>query len=340
MVSLGRHTDEKLRSVLAALAFLTAAGVTLYTFAARPVAGRPSSGPKPHDILAVSPTQAGDILFALFMLGMFLSISSALVALAPNSHVPGFLTVAAKPSLLNHSAVIRDQNWRTRAGLPIESLERELLDDLHEETRTIALRVEHKLRRFGDSQAWVQFAMTCLVLLADVRLIHLGVTGRVWTIWIVIMVVSFSPIYALVRMLALAFPLLPRRKPDFDRDALRDVPIYRWPKGLRRDKLKQLSYSVWPLDVSQFPDTRWRIRSRVFFVYVAAPTAASGLLLATILSRPHDPIASWVALGYALAWILISRLFTSWAGMSVMMARIWLGVGAGLSIAIFALHWI
>src|SRR2546430_13875673 len=81
IVALERHTDEKLRSVLALLAFLTAAGVTLYTFAARPIAGRPSTGPKPHDILAISPIEAGDIFFALFMLGMALSIAAALVAL-------------------------------------------------------------------------------------------------------------------------------------------------------------------------------------------------------------------------------------------------------------------
>src|SRR5437773_3366696 len=90
-ISRGRHTDEKLRSLLGAIAFLTAAGVTLFTFAAR-FSGPPSSAAGANGkILAVSPATAGDIVFALFMLGIFLSISSALVALTPDSHAPGFL---------------------------------------------------------------------------------------------------------------------------------------------------------------------------------------------------------------------------------------------------------
>src|SRR5206468_4324905 len=108
-----------------------------------------------------------------------------------------------------------------------------------------------------------------------------------------------------------------------DQTGLADVPFFRWPWRLWRKKFKQLGYTLWPVAAERRGET-WRVVARILIVYVIAPAIASLVLFAVILWRRGDPIASWAGLAYALGWILISRLFTSWSGMSMVMPRAWL----------------
>ena len=97
-----KHQDDKINRVLTALAFLTAAGVTLYIFSG---SDRLSQADYPR--FTDSGVRIDDYFFGSFIVGVAVSVALALVSLDPTSYFPRFLgqTAVGERSLLYYAAI-------------------------------------------------------------------------------------------------------------------------------------------------------------------------------------------------------------------------------------------
>jgi hypothetical protein len=105
-----KHQDDKINRVLTALAFLTAAGVTLYIFSRSDTAASAD-----FPTVANVEVHMDDYFFASFIIGVAVSVALALVSLDPTSFVPHFFGhhhqgAPRKHSLLYYDAIARHED--------------------------------------------------------------------------------------------------------------------------------------------------------------------------------------------------------------------------------------
>jgi hypothetical protein len=199
-----KHQDDKINRVLTALAFLTAAGVTLYIFSR---AGAPPDFPH----FSNSYVSVDDYFFGCFLIGLFFAVSLSIVALDPTSFTPRFVDTPDEPSPEKPGSVLfyrsiaawEKSDW---VGLGKEKFDVMLANSFHEDTHRLAHRAVHKVRRFGQANAFVQFTIVSLVLLGLMRLNHLHEADR-WTAATTLLIAyTLLPAVDFVYFRALNFP--------------------------------------------------------------------------------------------------------------------------------------
>lgn len=147
-----KHQDDKLNRTLTALAFLTAAGVTLFTRETDSTVRFPESG-----------TSISAFFFAVFLGATALALILVLAAIGPSTYYRN--NGESGGSLLYYSKIANDESWSRYATDPTEELLGRLVSNLHGETRYIAKRTVYKVARSGESGAFVQLAILSLALL-------------------------------------------------------------------------------------------------------------------------------------------------------------------------------
>jgi hypothetical protein len=197
-----KHQDDKINRVLTALAFLTAAGVTLYIFS------RSHDGPN-FPKFSNAYVTADDYFFGCFLLGLFFSVSLSVIALDPTSFTPRFFDDPQEPtSVLFYRSIAAwtKEAWEEIPTDTVEPFEKRLAESFHKDARRLSVRAIHKVRRFGQANAFVQFTIASLALLGVMRLNHVHIEDR----WIVatalVIVYTLMPAIDFVYFRALNFP--------------------------------------------------------------------------------------------------------------------------------------
>lgn len=167
-----KHQDDKINRVLTALAFLTAAGVALYVFSVT----HPKLRVPQFSNASIS---VDDYFFGCFVIGLFFAVSLSIIALDPTSFTPRFVDDPQQPdSVLYYRSIAA---WTKEAWEnPSEEydFEKELARSFHVDTRRLSFRAIHKVRRFGQANAFVQFTVVSLALLGLMTLGSLSVGER------------------------------------------------------------------------------------------------------------------------------------------------------------------
>jgi hypothetical protein len=187
VVAHDHNLDEKFRSLVTALAFLTAAGITLFVFS--------RGGQAPADLTFDGASwNAANVFFLLFLTSLILSLMSALVGVDPRSFRPSFLVpsspltesgqddagkTAGGCSIIYATDIAHNENrWKEYSGLPLAGMIPRLRESYVSDTFELARRSCHKERRLGDAQGFIFMAMISLGLLGVVRLPESSVDTR------------------------------------------------------------------------------------------------------------------------------------------------------------------
>lgn len=204
--SFGRHLDEKLRSLITALAFMTAAGISIFVFAAR-------SGSNDLQFDGHS-WNVANVFFVVFVVSITLSLASAMVAMDPTGHRPHFLHGAPIPhSILYYEAILADPWWQLpHSAVTLDDLHDRLFRSLRGDTFSLARRARHKAARAQNCEALLAVAMVCLVIVSIARLPQSGAATRTYLVLGVLGLFSASPFVTYWRMRAADFPALSGRE--------------------------------------------------------------------------------------------------------------------------------
>ena len=180
-----KHQDDKINRVLTALAFLTAAGVTLYIFSRSD-----ASAYADFPTFANAGVSLDDYFFASFIVGVAVAVALSVVALDPTAFEPKFLESGGKKpekngpgsesSLLFYGAIAgsRRDEWQELLKKGESELFGVYVRSLHADTHRLARRARHKVRRAGTASSVVQFTVVALALLGVTRLNHVTESGR------------------------------------------------------------------------------------------------------------------------------------------------------------------
>jgi hypothetical protein len=219
-----KHEDDKINRVLTALAFLTAAAVTLYIF---------SRGATPPDTLGLRGTglTAADFFFASFVIGLALALFAAIAALDPTSFYPRFIGAASEPeSILYFRAIGQDtlppgshwaarvadgrERWKAIGERSDPELQELLASSFHEDARRLAHRAYHKMYRFTECNAFVDLAVMSLALLGVSRLDSASSSLRWGIIAAMLVLYSWAPMYDYWALVRQNFPDVGREYSD------------------------------------------------------------------------------------------------------------------------------
>jgi hypothetical protein len=180
-----KHQDDKIGRLLTALAFLTAAGVSLFLFTERREAGALQ--------LDTPAVDAGDFFFATFIVSLLFALLAVLAALDPTSQTPNFLPrQPARRTILYYGSIYRKAGWPEPDAEP-EELDELLARSFHDDAEELARRAEHKVRRFADGRAFVHVSLVSLVLLGIARIEGLGESSRWWLVASLLATIGFLP---------------------------------------------------------------------------------------------------------------------------------------------------
>jgi hypothetical protein len=262
-----RHYDEKLRTLITALSFLTVAGITLFIFST------------PHGAAADltfdgRSWNAGNAFFVIFLLAIFSSVASAAAGMDPSAHRPHFFGNESenRASMLYFESIAADDHWDELITLPESELEARLAISYARDARALARRAQHKVMRTAMAQAYLSVATIALVLLGLVRLPESSATTRA----------------TMILLLLFGFSALPRAT--------------LW--LLRRTNFP----TVGPSDLKFTGAKRRALRA----FYWAPPLVVAAMAF----SSYEGWYPYWPTIGFALAWICLSRImvFSSRSG--------------------------
>jgi hypothetical protein len=206
VVSFNRHYDERLRTLITALSFLTVAGITLFIF-------NPADASHPADLTFDGHSwNAANVFFLTFMVAVASSLASAVTGMDPTSHRPHF--VGEKPnseSMLYYEAIAAPAaTWQElRDATPLQ-LQRHLAESYRRDAEALARRARHKVLRTGIAQAYMSVAVIALVLLAIVRLPDSGAQRRADLVLLAILLFASIPFFTYRFFRAVRFPTLDR----------------------------------------------------------------------------------------------------------------------------------
>ncbi len=187
-----KHQDDKLNRTLTALAFLTAAGVTLYL----------NRQPKTPVSFAEGGPSIPDVMFVIFLVAVTLALLTALAAIGPGTPLrfrPKSESTS-KTSLLYYAFIARDDHWDDYIHVPDEYLDDLLARNLHAESKDLAHRVNYKVARSRESGAFVQLAILSLTLLGIFQAGGLSETTRWWIVAVLVFIVLVLPFWELCQM--------------------------------------------------------------------------------------------------------------------------------------------
>lgn len=204
-----KHQDEKLNRTLTALAFLTVAGVALFPKITSSGVVFNGGGPG-----------ASAVLFAVFLVAVALGVILTLAAIGPARPLPKPPSTEAREarnhSLLYYARISRDGEWDARIKDSPEALLKMLASNFHREARLISARVDYKIARAREANAWVQLAIVALALMGIFGASGLSSSARWWIATALILAVLAVPLWDLQLM----------RETDFIASGGFSIPCY------------------------------------------------------------------------------------------------------------------
>lgn len=192
-----KHQDDKIGRLLIALAFLTAASATLFVHLRKEA--------DPFTVHQSGP-DATNLFFCVFLVAVALALLTALSAGGPASPLRLACAPHPEPSILYFAAIARrsKQEWEHETkDLDVWG---ELANNFRRETRGIAGRVNYKLARVKEANAFLQLAVICLLLMGIAGTAGLGDRARWWMVAVVLAFGLLVPFWELRQMKRLGFP--------------------------------------------------------------------------------------------------------------------------------------
>jgi len=190
-----KHQDEKLNRTLTAIAFLTVAGVALFSNLPEAGTGFNAKGPPPSAVL-----------FVVFLASVAIGVIVTLTGIGPGRTLPKRPSERARaarvPSLLFYARISRDKDWKSKLDLAPEALTETLASNFHEEAKSIAARTDYKVARAREANTWVQLAIVALALMGIFGSSDLSTTSQWWIGTAVLVVVLAIPLWDLLLMRA------------------------------------------------------------------------------------------------------------------------------------------
>jgi hypothetical protein len=188
-----KHQDDKLARSLTAIAFLTAAGVSIFN-AVR------ETTPVLLDGQELS-VQA--FFFIVFLVAVVLAVAASLAAIGPTRHY-GEGGEGWK-SLLFYPHIAQDPEWNDYLEKTPEELQRMLAENFHQEARSIAKRVPYKMARSREAAAFITVATMALALLGIFSIGTISPDTRWWIAAGVLFFFSLMPIIDFFQMQVFGF---------------------------------------------------------------------------------------------------------------------------------------
>jgi hypothetical protein len=194
-----KHQDEKLNRTLAALAFLTAAGISLFT--------QFGAGPEQVTFDPHGPSVTA-VLFVVFLFAIALALVTALAAIGPNDAMARKSVEGREMSLLFFERIAGDpEMWRRHIDFSDAGLNQLLTRNFHAEALTLSRRVRYKMARSRESGAFVQVAVVSLGLLGIFQTSgDLGEEACWWIATALLLVSIALPHWDALQMTAYGYP--------------------------------------------------------------------------------------------------------------------------------------
>jgi len=198
-----KHQDDKLNRTLTAIAFLTAAGVTLFVRA-----------PNQSVHFRESTVSVPAFFFIVFLVAVVLALGLALAAIGPSvpfkplfawDKAGGRPRPTRSPSLIFYAAIARDADWGARIDASGSELRQSLARNFHHEAQTIAYRVNYKIERSRESGAFVQLTALSLALLGVFSASRFSLETRWWISAGLLIALLGAPLLDLSHMQATRF---------------------------------------------------------------------------------------------------------------------------------------
>lgn len=168
-----KHQDDKLNRTLTALAFLTVAGVSLFTKLSGGGLRFGNGGPG-----------VPSVCFVAFLIAIAVGVIVTLTAIGPGRPLPNHPSSSAHreppSSLLFYASISHDLKWEKKLALSPKHLMEELAKNFHDEARGLSYRVNYKVARSREANAWVQFAIVALALMGIFGVSGLSPSARWW----------------------------------------------------------------------------------------------------------------------------------------------------------------
>ncbi|HEV2757339.1 MAG TPA: hypothetical protein VG318_16360 [Actinomycetota bacterium] len=191
-----KHQDDKLGRALAAQAFLTAAGITIYT----------QLGKDSTLTFADQALTAPLFFFLAFLVSIALALGFTLSAIGPSTPYKKKEPRVTR-SLIFYAAIRNDDKWDSylKDKTPAE-LSEMLAANFHAEAKDLARRVNYKVRRAREAAAFLYLGLTSLAVLGVFSQPRISESTR-WAIASGVLVLSaLLPLWDYFHMARLHFP--------------------------------------------------------------------------------------------------------------------------------------
>jgi hypothetical protein len=192
-----KHQDDKLGRALTAIAFLTAAGVALYT-----QIGTDSKLTFDSQSMPVT-----TFFFMAFVISIVLALGFILAAIGPSTTYrdPNQLYPVDR-SLLFYSSIRTDKAWDKYMDESVGSLHERLARNFHYEAKNLSKRVHYKVARSREAGAFVYLAVLSLTLLGIFSVSPIHRDTRWWIASGVLLLISLLPVWDRWQMQHFEFP--------------------------------------------------------------------------------------------------------------------------------------
>jgi hypothetical protein len=207
-----KHQDDKLNRTLTAIAFLTAAGITLYARAATAGPSKTASGTsRAASHFSESSLDIRGFFFTVFLFSVVFAVTLALSAIGPSAPYPEISPrsrragSAPDDSLLFYARITKSADWDRYLKWGKARLTEKLARDFHDEAQTIAHRVEYKVARSRESAAFVLLTVVALSLLGIFSIGSFTLGQQWWLAVTLLLILLVLPFIDLAYMRLLHF---------------------------------------------------------------------------------------------------------------------------------------
>ncbi|MDQ4025219.1 MAG: hypothetical protein M3217_06990 [Actinomycetota bacterium] len=191
-----KHQDDKLGRALAAEAFLTAAGITIFT----------QLGKESVLTFGGETVPVPLVFFIAFLVSIALALGFTLSAIGPSTPFKR-RPAGGRTSLIYYALIRKDDNWDDYLTQRTDDeLTETLARNFHAEAKDLSDRVNYKIRRAREAAAFLHTGLASLALLGIFSLKTLGEPTRWWIAVGVLLLSLLLPLWDYFHMARLGFP--------------------------------------------------------------------------------------------------------------------------------------
>lgn len=197
-----KHQDDKLNRALTGLAFLTAAGVALFTN----LRGDPDPSFSPDGF----PPRT--FFFLLFIGFAALALLLILAAIGPSTPLSRSRRKSDekdsdfRTSVLYFGRIIRDEHWDEHLAKSSAELNRLIASNYHLEAKFLSRRIVYKISRSREAAAFLHLSVVCLSLLGLYSAEQIDTNTKWWFSSSFLVLLFLIPFWDLYRMKHYDFP--------------------------------------------------------------------------------------------------------------------------------------